>query len=859
MTEAILPDKRSDRAGDPSGSLLASALKRARWTIFWERLWPPLAALATLIGLFLTVSWLGVWLWLPPLARAAGLIAFAVVTVAACVPFIFLRMPGAADSLKRLDRVSGLAHRPATAIGDELAISTQDLYSLALWNAHVERARQAARSLKAGLPAPRLAWRDPYALRGLVLLACVATFVAAGGERIKRIAAAFDWHGVVLPANFRVDAWVIPPLYTGKPPVILPGLHPGGTFAQLGGPMSVPVNSTLVVRATGDINLDVSASGGLALSTAASQAPAGTEEHRFVIKAAGAATLRGVGDDVTWAFNAIPDKPPTIALTKDPQEERQGALLLSYRLEDDYGVTKAEATFALKAVDMPAHGEIPRPLFGAPQFALILPQERTRNGVGQTIKDLTSNPWAGAEVTMTLAAHDDGGNIGKSEPFTFQLPERVFTKPLARALVEQRRILALDANTRQRVLTALDALAIAPDKFMPDPGVYLGLREIYWQLVRAKTDDDLRGVTKRLWQMAVDIEDGNVADAQASLRNAEEALRQALQNGASDQQIKQLMDKLRQAMNRYMEALAQQLRNNGELSQPLDRNAQVLSQRDLNNLLNRLENLARSGSRTAAQELLSQLQQMMENLQMASPKSGGDQDSQMQQQLDALGDLIRRQQDLRDRTYKQGQAQHNQNAPGQQGQQGQNGQGMGQLQHNQQALRDRLNKLLEELKKNGSGHSRQSQQGQGQGQQGQSGQDQDGTNALGRAGKNMGEAAGELGNSDADSAVESQGRALDALRKGAQSMAQAMQQQMGRGQGQGRLGRVGQSRSDQETDPLGRPLRGHEYSDDDSVKVPGDIDVQRARRIIEELRKRYSDMKRPQQELDYLDRLLKNY
>ncbi|MGH6676598.1 MAG: TIGR02302 family protein, partial [Xanthobacteraceae bacterium] len=438
--------------------------------------------------------------------------------------------------------------------------------------------------------------------------------------------------------------------------------HPGGTFAQLGGPMSVPVNSTLVVRATGDINLDVSASGGLALSTAASQAPAGTEEHRFVIKAAGAATLRGVGDDVTWAFNAIPDKPPTIALTKDPQEERQGALLLSYRLEDDYGVTKAEATFALKAVDMPAHGEIPRPLFGAPQFALILPQERTRNGVGQTIKDLTSNPWAGAEVTMTLAAHDDGGNIGKSEPFTFQLPERVFTKPLARALVEQRRILALDANTRQRVLTALDALAIAPDKFMPDPGVYLGLREVYWQLVRAKTDDDLRGVTKRLWQMAVDIEDGNVADAQASLRNAEEALRQALQNGASDQQIKQLMDKLRQAMNRYMEALAQQLRNNGELSQPLDRNAQVLSQRDLNNLLNRLENLARSGSRTAAQELLSQLQQMMENLQMASPKSGGDQDSQMQQQLDALGDLIRRQQDLRDRTYKQGQAQHNQNA-----------------------------------------------------------------------------------------------------------------------------------------------------------------------------------------------------
>jgi hypothetical protein len=38
---------------------LARALSRARWTIFWERLWPALASIATVIGLFLAVSWLG--------------------------------------------------------------------------------------------------------------------------------------------------------------------------------------------------------------------------------------------------------------------------------------------------------------------------------------------------------------------------------------------------------------------------------------------------------------------------------------------------------------------------------------------------------------------------------------------------------------------------------------------------------------------------------------------------------------------------------------------------------------------------------------------------------------------------------
>src|SRR5438445_2999007 len=60
---------------------------------------------------------------------------------------------------------------------------------------------------RAGTPMPRLALRDPFAVRALVVVLVVATFFAAGDERMKRIAAAFDWQGVMMPANFRVDAW----------------------------------------------------------------------------------------------------------------------------------------------------------------------------------------------------------------------------------------------------------------------------------------------------------------------------------------------------------------------------------------------------------------------------------------------------------------------------------------------------------------------------------------------------------------------------------------------------------------------------------------------------------------------------
>ena len=195
--------------------------------------------------------------------------------------------------------------------------------------------------------------RDPYALRALVLVAVVATFVAAGGEHWKRLAAAFDWQGVVLPANFRVDAWVTPPGYTGKPPVILAGIHPGDMARQeneISEPVSVPAGSTLVVRATGKVDLEVSGKGGVTPAKEDVRAPAGAQEFRFKITGTGAATLHGVGDDLVWAFNAVPDRPPVIALAKDPEQQNRGSLLLSYRVEDDYGVAEAQATFARKEI-----------------------------------------------------------------------------------------------------------------------------------------------------------------------------------------------------------------------------------------------------------------------------------------------------------------------------------------------------------------------------------------------------------------------------------------------------------------------------------------------------------------------------
>jgi Domain of unknown function (DUF4175) len=99
------------------------------------------------------------------------------------------------------------------------------------------------------------------------------------------------------------------------------------------------------------------------------------------------------------------------------------------------------------------------------------------------------------------------------------------------------RSLALDARVRSQVITAVDALTLGPDKFRTEAGIYLGLRSIFWSLVRAKSDDDLREAAARLWSMAVGLEDGDISEAQAALRAAQEALRNALDRGAGDQEL----------------------------------------------------------------------------------------------------------------------------------------------------------------------------------------------------------------------------------------------------------------------------------------------------------------------------------
>ncbi|MBV8107314.1 MAG: TIGR02302 family protein [Hyphomicrobiales bacterium] len=827
-----------------------------------ERAWPPLVWALAVAALFLALSWFGVWLVAPPVMRVGGVVLFALALLAALAPLARLRWPGARDITARLDRDAGADHRPATSLADSLA-NDQDPVARALWAEHQARLARAVEAIRVAPPAPGMAERDPYALRFGAALLAFAAAVAAGPELYNGFASAFDWRGgaFAAAAGSRIDAWIDPPPYAGRAPVIIDVKNADPQT------MTVFEDSTLVVRGDPAV-VETRVEGPISLvdeKAAPPQAP--SPERRWTIHGDGKATiLRGGSKAADIAFSVTPTGVPTIRLTEDPKANISGSLTLAYRLGDRYGVAGARADFALP--HDPAK-PAPRSLAQPPEAALETPA--TGNGVGdaRSTLDLSEHPWAGARVMMTLSAQSVSGKSGASAPVEVTLPQRPFHNPLARALVEERRDLILDPDHAPKsVETALDGLSVAPELFDTPANVYLGLKQARTSLSLARGDADLLDVAALLWAMAQQIEDGDATQAERDLRAAEQALREALQRGASDEEIKKLMQNLREAARRF----ANEMAKDAEQS-PQDSQEQA---QDLDKLMDRMEDAARNGTREEAEAMLDQMQEMFENMRGSRNAEESQAERAMRKQIDELQKLLRDQQALRDETFRsdqrdrgqrrrqkrpsEGQSEQAQPDDGQD--QGDNDQNpsanpdqqdgnpadaeLGQRQH---ALSDRLAELQRRLKSLGL-----------KGEKGFDDAQKDMQEAEGDLKGDQGDQAGHggtkpHGQSGKGAAVDAQGRALEALRDGAQGM----QKQMGQGQN-GKSGYTARRKGPGEQsgdDPLGRGREGNFGREEGSLRETAG-GAERARRVLEELRRRLADPNRPVDERDYLERLMKH-
>ena len=632
------PVPASPNRGSP---LLARRLRAAANVLLLERIWRVGAALGTLALFFLALSWLGFWLEVGGIGRIIGALLFFQAGAYVCVREYLRGAPRPADALAQLDANAPAGLRPAASLNDSLAAGENpDPATLSLWSEHRQRLERALATTPLKAPDPRLPQRDPYALRALALVAAIAAAFLAGDDKSARLRAAFDWRLGGEATSTRLDVWLDPPAYTGRASLVLEAKD-----ADSPAPIAVPVNSTLHVRSTSSEPLETS--GALAPlpepehKPAARSGAAAPQLYEQTYKLTGSAKLI-LPDGRAFAFAALPDKPPTIALTDPPRANLRGTLSLAYRTGDDYGVTAAEAVVSRPGA--------PRALVPPPALPLSLPAGATGIGEARSTLDFSDSPYGGAKVALTLKAHDAADNEGASRPVEVTLPQRRFTKPLARALAEQRRELVLDPDGRMKVGVALEALSLAPDMFDTPAAIHLGLRAARRGLVGNRSDEQLIEVADLLWAMALSLEGGDAAQAERDLRAAEKNLRDAIAEGADEDEIAKRTQELRLALDKFLQQMAQQAARNRNGAEPQQQQGtrRALSEKDIQSMLDAIAKAAKAGDLALAQRLLDELQNVMENLQ---PSQGGG-SAEGAKALSELDRLAREQQQLRDETFQ---------------------------------------------------------------------------------------------------------------------------------------------------------------------------------------------------------------
>lgn len=841
------------QAPAPAADPLARRIQLARVALIWEYLWPALWPAVGLAGLFAVVALFDLLPQLPAWLHALLLLTFALtIGWAGWRAWRYFVVPAIEAGRRRLEVASGLKHRPLFALRDDLAAGVDDPVARSLWVAHRARVKAALKSIRVGWPAPGLPGRDPFALRAVLVLLLIVGATAAGPDIAARFSRAVvpGSGGPALPPG-ALDLWITPPSYTGLPPQL-----PRGEAGQTDAVLTVPTGSALLAQVTGGRGLPRLVIDGKETPFTAvensSTTSSGTAAWRLGAKVeTGSKLVVQQGRTVlgSWTLKVVPDLVPDVEFANKPAQSRRAALRLDYAATDDYGLASVSAS--IRRADEKAEAVPAEPI----DIPLTLPTQRPKEAAGTSYHDLTAHPWAGLPVTVQLHATDALGQNGLSTPVTTVLPERTFQHPVARAIVAQRKALVADPSTRVVISRALSAIAGVPGQFFDDTVVYLGLVMSAARLTRDATPAGTDAVQALLWDTALRVEEGRLSLAEREMRALQQKLQDALANNAPDEEIERLIKELQEAINRYLQEMIENAQRNPGKMQPIDRNAMRLDSRDLQKMLDQARQLARTGARDAARDMLAKLQEMLENLRAGQMQAGQQQGGgQGQQMMQGLQEMMQRQQSLLDRTFRRSQqgrpgmrgtpGQQGQQGQGQQGQQGgQPGQGQGDDEGNgdggyadQEGLRRQLGEMMRQM-------------GEMMG---------DIPGAFGRAERAMRDAAEALERGSSGQALRPQMDALDQLRAAARDMAQQMAERFGQGEGMDDAFGDGVEQA-QNRDPAGRPVNGLGGLDGRDVTIPEASDVQRSREILDELLRRAGERFRPNLERDYIDRLLKRF
>ncbi len=870
-------------------SLIDRTFRRLRDIALWKAWWPFIVLLSVFVGAAL----LGIFERTPARLGALATLIFFVGSVVALLRGVRrYQRPDLREAIGALDQQSDL--RPLVSLMDRPA--RPETTGVQLWRAHEQRLTDEARRLS--VPGFSAIWEkiDPLRLRFILPLAVAALFALSWGNTYSRLSSALDpdYGSLFGGEDIRIEAWITPPEHTGRAPIFL---------KEDQSEVRVPQGSvmTLRVQAPSTPKLRVIAADGRR-TTKFALTPDNAFEATTAISSNSDISVRWWGERKAWSILTSPDAPPAAQFVELPVLGAGDRTEFSWTASDDYGVASLE--LAIKPEGSERDFD-----FVPVELGAISPREAE----DESKIHLTRNRWAGARVESRLKATDGAGQVGYSEPHFFKLPEKLLLQPLAKAIQDVRvTVLREDApyteadyepdatqagayylSATQRLSQApqgvqrgaimLEAVTYEAPRYFRDILVYSGLTTARYALEASSTTDEAKATEPLLWSLALRAEYGSAADAYAALMAAKKALEDALRDGASEEEIARLVEAFKDAAQRYIAAKMAEAMANGLEAPPSNEDSAEgpsgsgLGGQGFSDMLDALEDLTETGATDQARQLLADITNMLENLQFQQGQGGGsdgfpglpgeqgenendedlpEEEREMTETMRELSDLLREQRELNDETLAEqrgergesGEQSFGENQPGDEGDfqtgdaenpTGTDGEDGRSLAERQGDIADRIEELAENQL--GSGED-----GEGEGAGGLL--DEETLEAIERSQRRAGNAL-EEGNEGR--AIRNQDQATRQLRELAEGLAEALDEARA-----DRLGDQNQQGSGA-ADPFGNSINGA-VDDSNSVDIPDEAERQRAKDILDELRRRYDEAV-DEEEREYLRRLLDRF
>ena len=342
----------------------------------------------------------------------------------------------------------------------------------------------------------RVRWPVRRSLKAIILSSMLLAMAGAlaGPDSQRLLEIAVKPRGIFSYPAPEITLIVTPPDYSGHVE-FSEVLMPGNTKAS--GLTPIPEGSKITVRATRmafapiliagkrPLYFQASADGGYEASFTL------TDEISWQIRDG----ARKIGE---WPIFMMEDRTPTITKA-DFQHIMTGAGLFSLNLDlsDDYGLDEV-------SVGVMAPGASDKALSDRTTLAI--------SGVkvysGHIYVSLGTSDYAGKAVDLVIEVTDQAGQKQTRIISGITLPEREFSNPLSRQIMEIRTAIKTQPDQRKKQARRLMALGLTPDDGQTPAIYYMALRTAYWRLTNAKGPDDINNTRKILWDLANRMDGG---------------------------------------------------------------------------------------------------------------------------------------------------------------------------------------------------------------------------------------------------------------------------------------------------------------------------------------------------------------